>query len=425
MRPDLFKSILLITAFAALGATFGYAAEFGIVGAVLANFWILRRANKLHRWLSTKNELPYAEEGVFYHLHRDIRDIFERNHREKRKLNKSLKKFREASSALPDAIVVFDSQGVISWANTLAEKLLGITEQQDVGQRVTNILRSPKFVEALEDHDNNAMNIDIQAPLDPSHMLNCKIVDLSKNTRMLVVRDITRLTDINKAQKDFVSNVSHELKTPLTVMRGYLEMIEDNKEIPQKLIKPVSDMHAQTCRMQRIIEELLYLAKLQSQPNINSLETHEPIAIEGVIDMIMDSAAPLANQNNQSITLDIDKDLSIKGNTSELQIAFNNLVINALRYTPEKGNIAIKWSKVNHAAVFSVKDDGIGIAPNHISRLTERFYRVDQGRSREKGGTGLGLAIVKNILDHHDGKLEIESNLGSGSCFSCVFPLNH
>jgi len=183
-------------------------------------------------------------------------------------------------------------------------------------------------------------------------------------------------------------------------------------------------MHAQTQRMQYIIEELLYLAKLEGQVDLNAAESHETLSIESIIDMIMDSAEPLAKQNNQTINIDIEKKLPIQGNTSELQIAFNNLVVNAVRYTPENGEISIKWFKRDDTAVFSVTDNGIGIAPNHIDRITERFYRVDQGRSREKGGTGLGLAIVKNILDRHKCQLIIKSSLGSGSCFECVFPID-
>lgn len=421
MRPDLVKSILFIAACAAIGFTFGYPLELALISAVASNYWILRKASKLHQWLHTRKAQPDSEEGVFYYLHRDMREIFDSNHQEKRVLQQTLKKFRDASSVLPDAVVVFDEHGNISWANKLSGHLLGIYTQRDVGQRITNILRSPKFVEALDAHDIEPLNIDIPAPLQMEQMLNLKIVDLSQNTRMLVARDITRLTNINKGQKDFVSNVSHELKTPLTVMRGYLEMLRESPELPDKLMRPFDDMMAQTQRMQSIIEDLLYLAKLEGQPIDIIAESHTPISIDDLIDTVMDTAKPLAKQNNQTLHIDIDTDLSVIGNTSELQIAFNNLVINALRYTPEGGKIKVKWFERDQHAVFSVQDNGIGIAPNQIDRITERFYRVDQGRSRAKGGTGLGLAIVKNILDRHQAKLTIESNLGSGSRFECIF----
>ena len=240
---------------------------------------------------------------------------------------------------------------------------------------------------------------------------------------MLVARDITRLTDINQAQKDFVTNVSHELKTPLTVIRGYLEILEEHPQLAKELSKPVNDMTLQTQRMQLTIDDLLYIAKLEEQSDPKDiLRHHETLSIDHIVDMILETSGPLAKEKRHTIDIQINDQLVIVGNHSELHIAFNNLVINAILYTPEEGNIIIKWHHRGTDAVFSVTDNGVGIAPNHIANLTKRFYRVDQSRSREKGGTGLGLAIVKNVLDRHGAKLNVSSNLGSGSCFECIFP---
>lgn len=422
MKPDLIKIILIVLAAIVLGWTFGFPAELGLVAAFVCNIWLLYRAKSLHRWFSNTKELPHAEQGVFYLLHRDIKTMRAKHKQKKRLLQHNLKLVRQASAALPDAIVITDNHGEITWSNKLAATLLNIQQPRDKGHRINNLLRHPSFTAAYEKQNKTPVNIDIEAPTNRNLTINLKIINLAKNMQMVVARDISRHVNTNRAQKDFVSNVSHELKTPLTVMRGYLELIADNKQIDNK---PISDMQLQTKRMQSTIEDLLYLAKLESKSEITSkTDNHKPIIINQVLDMFMDSAQLLAEQNNQTINIEIDEKLSINGNESELQIAFSNLVTNAIRYTAEGGEINIQWHQREDEAIFSVTDTGIGIAPNHISRLTERFYRVDQGRSRAKGGTGLGLAIVKHVLERHTAKLSIISQLGHGSCFECVFSLD-
>lgn len=424
MKPDFVKILLFIAASFAVGWGLGYPLLFALVSSIACNLWILKRAVRLHHWLNNPEEKPHAEKGVFYQLHRDIRAMRKNHRTHSRHLQKDLQQYRNASGVIPDAIVVFEKNEGISWANSLAEQLLGIQHPRDQGLRITNLIRTPAFVDAFAQLHLKPVNIDIQAPNQHQRSINLKIVDLTENTQMLVARDITRLTDINQAQKDFVTNVSHELKTPLTVMRGYLEMFEEHPNVSPELNKPIHDMSLQTQRMQATIDDLLYIAKLEGESDLKDIHRHhEALSINSMIDMIMDAVRPLAEQKQQSIETQINDRLMIMGNRSELQIAFNNLIINAIRYTPEAGNISIKWHHRDTDAVFSVTDNGIGIAPNHIDNLTKRFYRVDQGRSRQKGGTGLGLAIVQNILDRHNAKLNIHSNLGSGSCFECVFSI--
>lgn len=423
MKPDLIKITLIIASAFALGWTLNKAAEFGLVVAFICNVWLLFRAKRLHNWFTHIKDLPHAEQGVFYLLHRDIKTMRDKHQAKKRELQHSLKRVREASAALPDAIVITGSDGEITWSNRLAEELLNIQQPRDNGHRVSNLLRHPSFTDAYAKHDEIPVNIDMEAPSNRSVSINLKIINLAENMQMVVARDITRHVDITRAHKDFVSNVSHELKTPLTVMHGYLEMIEDGQQCESILKKPINDMLLQTKRMQSTIDDLLYLAKLESQQQNSSSEVElTPININHILEMIMDSAQLLAEQNQQTITLEINDQLSVLGNEGELQIVFSNLMTNAIRYTPEGGEIHIKWHHRDKVAVFSVTDTGIGIAPNHISRLTERFYRVDQGRSRAKGGTGLGLAIVKKILKRHHAELNISSSLGNGSCFECIFP---
>ena len=422
MKPDLVKIICVTLACSALGWTLNHAAEFGLAAALTCNIWLLFRAKRLHNWFTNPKDIPHAEHGVFYLLHRDIKAMRGIHQKQKRELQHNLKRVREASTALPDAIVITDSNGEIAWSNLLAAELLNIKQPRDNGHRINTLLRHPNFTNAYSNHHNVPVNIDIEAPSQRAITINLKIIDLAENMQMIVARDISRHVDITRAQKDFVSNVSHELKTPLTVMRGYLEIIEDANQCDDSIKKPISDMLLQTKRMQSTIDDLLYLAKLEGQPQADTLlPNHESININHILEMMMDSALLLAERNEQTITMEINDQLSVLGNESELQIAFSNLVTNAIRYTPIGGEIHIKWHHRDKNAIFSVTDSGIGIAPKHIPRLTERFYRVEQGRSRAKGGTGLGLAIVKNVLERHGADLNITSSLGNGSCFECVF----
>jgi two-component system phosphate regulon sensor histidine kinase PhoR len=422
MQPDLIRILFVTFAFFLLGLTFGYAVEFALFAALICNIWLLFRAERLHNWFTKPNKLPPAEQGVFYQLHRDIGKMRNKHQREKRELQQNLKRAIEASTALPDAVVITHNNGEVSWSNQLAETLLNIKHPRDEGHRVTTLLRHPDFTSAYANHSEEPVNIDFESPTQRDVTMNLKVIDLAHEMQMIVARDISRHIKSARAQKDFVNNVSHELKTPLTVMRGYLEMLEESHDHDSPLHKPFSDMLLQTNRMQSTIEDLLFLSKLESQPKGESQnQLFEKIDINHTLDMVMDSANILAEQNSQKITQKIDPNLNIMGNATELQIAFSNLITNAIRYTPKEGLIEIKWFEREGKAIFSVKDNGIGISPNHISRLTERFYRADQARSREKGGTGLGLSIVKQVLDRHAAKLNIISNLGSGSCFECEF----
>ncbi len=426
MKPDLIIIVLVVFASMGLGWTFNLAAEFGLIGSFVCSIWLLYRAQRLHNWFTHIKKLPDAEQGIFYLLHRDIKKMREKHQKETRQLQRNLKQVFEASAALPDAVVIVDQRGTISWSNPLAVELLNIKQPRDNGHRITNLIRNPNFTTAYEQRQTKPLNLDMEAPTNRLCTINVKLVDLPQNQYMLVARDVSRHVNVNRAQKDFVSNVSHELKTPLTVMHGYLEMLEDKQSIDGSTGKAISDMLQQTKRMQSTIEDLLYLSKLENQSSDNPKQTYlEPINIRQILDGFMDSANLLAEQNKQNIILNIEDELSLLGNPQELQIAFSNLVTNAIRYTPTDGDITIEWQNQDNKVVFSVTDTGIGIAPNHISRLTERFYRVDQGRSREKGGTGLGLAIVKNVLERHDAELNISSELGKGSRFACVFSIDN
>jgi len=239
---------------------------------------------------------------------------------------------------------------------------------------------------------------------------------------MVVARDVSRLLQINQMQRDFVANVSHELKTPLTVLKGYLEIFQGSEELPEPFVKPLRQMNIQSERMQFIVDDLLYLARLEDRATV---KPSSPVDVTLMINTIVESVQPLIEKKRHKLELDINYDLTILGAQKELHSAFSNLITNAINYTPENGCVRLRWFEENGVAVFSVKDNGLGIAAPHIDRLTQRFYRVDSDRSREGGGTGLGLAIVKHVLQRHGAELEIISQPEEGSEFRCTFPLDH
>lgn len=252
-------------------------------------------------------------------------------------------------------------------------------------------------------------------------MLEINIVPYGNDQRLLIARNITRIKRLEQMRRDFVANVSHELRTPLTVLNGLLETMSDAEDTEQLKYwkRSVQLMNQQTSRMQHIVDDLLLLSRLETS---DKKHTEQPVAIPAMLSAMREEAITLSGNMAHNIQLNADPHLWIIGNEQELHSAFFNLITNAIRYTPEKGTISLRWYADKSGAHFEVKDTGIGIAPQHVSRITERFYRVDIGRSRETGGTGLGLAIVKHAIERHKAKLRIESKLGQGSTFSCDFP---
>jgi two-component system, OmpR family, phosphate regulon sensor histidine kinase PhoR len=244
------------------------------------------------------------------------------------------------------------------------------------------------------------------------------IVPYGHQHRLMVVRDVTRLAQLEKVRRDFVANVSHELRTPLTVVKGYLEVLADDLGQKPSTKTALAQMQMHTERMQRIVEDLLMLSRLETQ---DRSEVRDQIPVAALLAAIREDAMLLSGAQRHQIELVADRDVWLLGNEKELHSAFSNLVFNAVKYTPAGGKITLRWAADQGVPRLEVTDTGIGIAATHIPRLTERFYRVDTGRSREQGGTGLGLAIVKHVLLRHQGRLEITSQPGTGSTFACVF----
>ena len=384
--------------------------------------WHLRNLYNLDQWLQGKRKgIPEVIDGawanVYYHLYR----MQQRNRRRKKRLATMVSRFRESTNALPDAAVVLDPMGNIENWNKTAGKLLRLKNPQDLQQPITNLIRHPDFIRYLND-ENFTKAFRMPSPHDENVILSLQIVPYGNNQRLLMVRDITHLYRLEQMRQDFIANVSHELRTPLTVIAGYLEtMLDDNDEWVVENKGSFESMLQQSKRMQSIVSDLLLLSRLETEQ-----KTHErkEIDVAAILEMIRSDAMALS-KGKHKIELEYDRTVNLQANREEIISAFSNLVYNAVKYTPEGGEIFIRWFMGEKGAHFEVKDNGHGIAPQHLPRLTERFYRVDAGRSRASGGTGLGLAIVKHVLNRHGTNLKIESQLNKGSTFSCIFPMRN
>jgi two-component system phosphate regulon sensor histidine kinase PhoR len=394
-----------------------------LVGGALYLGWHLSRLYQLSTWLkSNRNGSPPEARGIWGDLMYDLYRHQHRTRKRKRKLRRALKRFKESTAALPDATVVFDRRGDIEWWNAAAERLLGLRRPDDRGQRIINLLRYPGFVHRLESGDWRQPLV-MPCPTDEHIWLTVNVVPSTKHKYLLIARDTTRLQQLDQVRRDFVANVSHELRTPLTVISGYIETLLDHEEArhpPWQQALP--QVHQQARRMQGIVADLLLLSRMELD---KELASEEAIAVASLIQGIAQEAFELSGPAVHRIELDIDAKLGLMGNRNELHSAFSNIVINAVRYTPAGGEIRLSWHVDDAGAHFAVSDTGVGIEARHIPRLTERFYRVDVGRSRQTGGTGLGLAIVKHVLTRHGGELSIESEVGKGSTFTCSFPSHH
>jgi len=337
---------------------------------------------------------------------------------QKQQLAETLRGFRNATEAMPDGVVTLDEDNQIIYANEQAEQHLGVSNQRDSGRNLINIVRHPDFVSYI-----NGLTWDkavILRGLRNTHrVLQVQLIPYGNQQRLLMTRDITQLERLETTRRDFVANVSHELKTPLTVLSGFLETIRELPLAEEQRQEYLGLMHAQARRMENIVEDLLVLSKLEST---SSPAVGDAIDMQAMLQRLLADAQTMSRGQHE-ISVSNTSSLAIIGSEDELASAFSNLVSNAVRYTPKGGHIAISWaSDAQDQGVFSVRDSGPGIESHHLPRLTERFYRVDRSRSRETGGTGLGLAIVKHVATRHWARLVIDSEPGKGSCFSLVFP---
>ncbi|ENW83221.1 phosphate regulon sensor kinase PhoR [Acinetobacter sp. ANC 3929] len=320
--------------------------------------------------------------------------------------------------ALAEAVVLIDDQHQIEWWNPAAEKLLGISPL-DRGRNLLSILRQPSFIEYFNHSDQAPDGIRLQAQMDEERYVQVKLTRFGGESRLLVAYDTTRVHNLEQMRKDFVDNISHELRTPLTVLSGYIETFIDQDDITPRWKRAFTQMQSQTKRMNALVNDLLLLSNLE---NNKKVAKNQIIDMANLMNQIFDDARAYNLDYGHTLNLDIDSHCDLIGSDIEIASAFSNLITNAIKYTPAGGIITIGWHEDGDHAYFTVQDNGIGINPKHLPRLTERFYRVDSARSRQTGGTGLGLAIVKHVLMQHGAHLEITSKENEGSTFTAVFP---
>lgn len=386
-------------------------------GAVLAfHLWNLQR---LARWAADALETPVPEgrgpwRTPFTALYRRsrTRTAYQRD------LTQTIERFRSAAEAVPDGMVVLDATNRIRWANRRAQTHLGLDLAHDTGRPLANLVRQPEFIRYLDALDHSEA-VAIASQREPGTTLSIQIVPFGTEEKLLISRDVTRLQEVARMRRDFIANVSHELKTPLTVVTGFLETLQDLHLAPQQQARYLDLMQQQARSMQRLVDDLLTLSALESEAGEGP---DTPFPITPLLSQLAADARALSG-GAHTVTLDPGPPAEVRGSRDELASAFGNLVSNAIRYTQPGGTIALQWQvEDDGTGVFSVTDSGIGIAPEHIPRLTERFYRVDRSRSRATGGTGLGLAIVKHVLLRHDAQLLISSEPGHGSRFDARLP---
>lgn len=412
--------LLLVTASLLAGLVSGHYGWCLAIGLGLYLAWTLKQLLRLHDWLRhhKPDEPPPDGYGLWGDVFDSIYHLQKRDQRVRGRLQAVIDRVQESTAALRDAVIMLDSEGNLEWWNRAAETLLGLKTPQDSGQPVTNLVRHPRFKEYFE-HANYAEPLEIPSPVNDRLRIQMLITRYGNNEHLMLVRDVTRIHQLEQMRKDFVANVSHELRTPLTVICGYLETLLDNvDDVNPRWVRALQQMQQQGGRMQTLLNDLLLLAKLEATdyPSDN-----QPVDVPTLLQSIKNDAQALSGSKNQQITLDLESDYSLKGSEAELRSAFSNLIFNAVKYTPAEGKVRIRWWADGRGAHLSVQDSGIGIDSKHIPRLTERFYRVDSSRASNTGGTGLGLAIVKHVLLRHRATLEINSVPGKGSVFICNF----
>ena len=412
--------VATLVAWLALGAEWALAAL--ALGSAVIVAYHLRQVDKLTRWAAGPAGAPVPEargswSGVFSALYRRMRT----RAAVERELGHRLDRFARAAEAIPEGIVVLDAAHRIRWANARARAHLGLDVQRDLGRPVVNIVRQPEVIRYLEAGDF-ADPIVVESQREPGVTLSIVIVPYGDEQKLLLSRDVTRMEAVARMRKDFIANVSHELKTPLTVIAGFVETMQDLDLDIRQRERFLGLMNEQAKNMKRLVDDLLTLSALENEENALA---DAPVAVAPLLGELASQARALSG-GRHAIVVDIaaaDESASIFGARDELVSAFGNLVSNAVRYTPDGGTVTLAWRiDAEGGGCFSVADTGIGIAAEHLPRLTERFYRVDRSRSRATGGTGLGLAIVKHVLSRHQADLDIASEPGRGSTFTVRVP---
>ncbi len=403
------------------GLFFGYPVYGLTAGLLIYLFWTISHAKRMYLWLrspSFSDEAPQSI-GLWGDLFDGLHRLHQNHLKERDRLMARINRVQESTNAMHDGVVMTDSRGAMEWWNGSAEHLLGFRQSSDQGQYIQNLIRNPAF-KAYFDAREYREPLELSSPAKPHIRLQMQFSLFGDDDRLIVAKDVTRLYHLEQMRRDFVGNVSHEMRTPLTVISGYLETLMDHAaDLPPKWRRAINTMAQQSSRMEALITDLILLSKIETgEQTLNDSVTD----VNSMVRQICHDAKALSGDQGHDVQVSVSDRHWIKGDESQLRSAFSNLVFNAVKYTPAGGTITVSWTTDREGAHLSVRDTGIGIDPVHIPRLTERFYRADPSRHQKTGGTGLGLAIVKHVLINHDGRLEIRSHIGEGSEFVCHFP---
>ena len=408
----------VLVAGALIGAIYSQVFAGMLVAALAMLGWHLLNLARLEFWLRTGElkDSPLGE-GFWARIYGHVGQMRDRTRSSSKNWRRLVKEFRASTKAFPDAGIILGPNQEILNFNKVAGNLLDLHKKRDRGQRIENLIRTPRFVDYMRS-DDHTESVEIQSPLDSDVWLSCRLIPYGPDQSLLLLRDITRSIEVERMRHDFVANASHELRSPLTVISGYLDALADDKDLVETWQQPVAEMSEQAHRMGQLVADLLQLSKLESAV---SSPTDKEVNIAAILCSARKDAMSLQTRP-ETIDLQLESDAKILGDLTEIQSVVSNLVSNAIRYTPRDGKITISWGVDGDGGHLAVTDTGIGISDEDLPRITERFYRADEGRDRQAGGTGLGLAIVKHALKHHESELEIESRLGEGSIFTCHFP---
>lgn len=384
-----------------------------LLAALLRNYYYQLRLSRW-LWVDLRHKPPVGRgswEPLFYGLHQ----MQLRHRRRRRELATLFKRFRSGAETLPDALVMLTDDGHIFWCNGLAQQLLGFRWPEDNGQHILNLLRYPEFNSYIQ---SRSFERPLTLLLNKQRYVEFRVMPYTDDQLLMVARDVTQMRQLEGARRNFFANASHELRTPLTVLQGYLEMMSDQDMDEAIRAKALHTMQDQTQRMERLVKQLLVLSRIEAAPQG---EVNERIDIPAILRRLQQSAGALSQERHE-IVFRVNEQLMVRGNEDQLRSAMSNLIYNAVIHTPPGTRIEVCWQRTPDGAQFQVSDNGPGIAPEHLPRLTERFYRVDKARSRQTGGSGLGLAIVKHALGNHDARLDVISEPGAGTRFFFTLP---
>ncbi|MDH3714501.1 MAG: phosphate regulon sensor histidine kinase PhoR [Gammaproteobacteria bacterium] len=404
-----------------IGVLSGFPATALMLGFVLFIAWHWRHMQHLERWLRNGAKIAAMPDltGIWDQIALYIYQFRKASRDRKQRLTAVISRFNSVASAIPDAVVVLREHREIDWANRAAQRLLGI-HPRDVGQRIDNLLRDPAFHEYIEARDFER-ELELVSPVRSDVQLGIRIVPFDVDSYLLRARDMSEQARVRKMRRDFVANVSHELRSPLTVITGYLESFQAEQDIPAPLRGHLQTLAQQVHRMNDLVEDLLHLSRLEGTTLPAGSGKRVPVG--ALLAVVVEEARNVGAISGHVLALEAESGLDLMGAEAELLSVFSNLVMNAVQHTPEGSRVSVFWRRTARGeACFEVRDNGPGIEAKHLNRLTERFYRVDSGRSRDKGGTGLGLSIVKHILQRHNAHFDIYSEPGAGTRVRCTFP---